>query len=96
MFGLYRDTCDVWFRVGTRSLIALHSTSGGPIGYLRCPTGHLDVVRKPRVAGAHGAGRIAYQRGRPASECDPCRLEASPAPGSVAGRVGVTETRRVR
>lgn len=70
MFGLNRVTCDVWFRVGTRSLIALHNTSDGPFGYLRCPTGHLDAVRlrEPRVAGAHGVGRIAYLRGRPASE----------------------------
>jgi hypothetical protein len=70
MFDLHCVTCDVSFPVRARSLIALHNTRDGPIGYLRCPTGHLDAVRlrAPRVAGAHGVGRIAYLRGRPASE----------------------------
>jgi hypothetical protein len=70
MFKLYCVSCDVSFPVQTRSLVALHSTSDGPVGYLRYPTGHLDAVRlhEPRVAGPHGAGRIAYLRGRPASE----------------------------
>jgi hypothetical protein len=70
MFKLYCVSCDVSFPVETRSLVALHHTSDGPVGYLRCPTGHLDAVRlhEPRVAGPHGVGRVAYLRGRPASE----------------------------
>jgi hypothetical protein len=70
MFKLYCVSCDVSFPVEARSLVALHNTSDGPVGYLRCPTGHLDAVRlhEPRVAGADRVGRIAYLRGRPASE----------------------------
>lgn len=45
MFDLYCPSCDLTFLAWTRSLCALHNTSEGPIGLLRCPMGHFNVVR---------------------------------------------------
>jgi hypothetical protein len=77
MFSFYCPTCDLSFLSWTRSLVSLRNSSDGPIGFLRCPNGHFNAVRfhKPRRSGAdgvvrgeRGTGRVAYLRGRPASE----------------------------
>jgi hypothetical protein len=45
MFDIYCPSCDLTFLVWTRSLVALHNSSDGPIGLVRCPAGHFNVVR---------------------------------------------------
>jgi hypothetical protein len=77
MFSLYCPTCDLSFLAWTPNLIALQNTDHGPVGLLHCPRGHFNAIRfhgtrRPAtddlVRGDRGVGRVAYLRGRPASE----------------------------
>lgn len=44
MFDLRCQACDAVYLVGARSLVSLQHTTEGPVGYLRCPRGHVTVV----------------------------------------------------
>lgn len=61
MFLHHCTHCGRDYLVGTRSLVSFHNTSDGPVGYVRCPEGHLSVVafHTDRPGGETAAGPTA-------------------------------------
>jgi hypothetical protein len=44
MFDVSCRTCDRSFLVGPSSLVSLHHTSDGLVGYARCPERHVNMI----------------------------------------------------
>jgi len=60
MLAFYRLRCDRSFLIWPRSLTAVHNTSGTPVGSVRGPTGHFNVIHSGAL---HVAGPTQGERG---------------------------------
>jgi hypothetical protein len=57
--------CHVDVLVDSASTVSLHRTSEGTVGYVRCPLGHLNVVRFHQT-------RVALPNARMPETCATC------------------------
>ncbi len=58
MFDIYCPHCQLPHLMETKTILSTHSTSDGPVAYVRCPNGHL-VVKEFRANRTRAAAEWA-------------------------------------